>query len=230
LDRSIERKEYMVNILSNINIPNTRISATDGKNEKVREYILPQITNITDYEIACSLSHIKAISYLYELIVNENTINENNYYIVCEDDISLDNLILFNHDLKYIIENAPEFDILMIYKTFYKELGNLYSNWNNEFNKGAEDHIAGTGCYVISTNGIKNIYNFMSYKDEKFTINKTINVADKFIYKDFKTYTYKYNFIANKEESSTIHSEHIDWHVICSDRQLSFIIKDFLIK
>ena len=39
MDKSIQRKIHMEDILKNINIPNTRIQAIDGKNEDVKKYI-----------------------------------------------------------------------------------------------------------------------------------------------------------------------------------------------
>ena len=230
LDRSIERKKNMEKIFLNINIPNTRISGIDGKNEDVKKYILPLKTSITNSEIACTLSHIKSISYLHNLDNTKYLNTQNNYYLVCEDDISLNNLILFNNDLNDIISNCPDFDILLIYKTYRNKLDNLYTDWNIEFKKNANNHIAGTCSYIVSSNGIKNIMNDFYYKDKKFIINRNMDVADKFIYKDFKTFVYKYNFININEVTSTIHSDHLNWHNICSKKQINYIINDNTLK
>ena len=72
--------------------------------------------------------------------------------------------------------------------------------------------------------------NSFSYKDNKFTINRNIDVADKFMYKNFKTFVYKYNFININNVSSTIHSNHLNWHNSCSKKQLKYIINDIILK
>jgi hypothetical protein len=94
----------MTHLLNNLDIPNTRISAIDGS-----IIDLSSITNLeaplTNYEKAVTLSHIKAISYLENI--------DGNYFLVLEDDITLNNISLFNIDIKHIIENAPNFDILL---------------------------------------------------------------------------------------------------------------------
>jgi GR25 family glycosyltransferase involved in LPS biosynthesis len=226
LDRSPDRKDYMEKILYNINIPSTRISAIDGREEPVREFIKPHVTSITDYEIACSLSHVKCINYLYELETTTYNNGENNYYIVCEDDISFNTLNLFNFDLGKIINDYSDFDILLISKIYHKELVSKYTDWNIEFNKGGDNHIAGTAFYIISSEGIKkSIENFM-YKENLFTINKPIEVADKMIYRDLKTYVFKYNYVGTLDNNSTIHSEHVEWHKKCSDIQNMISIKN----
>ena len=44
---------------------------------------------MTKYEFACLLSHIKAITSLKD--------TDGNYFMICEDDISLKNTILFKN-------------------------------------------------------------------------------------------------------------------------------------
>jgi GR25 family glycosyltransferase involved in LPS biosynthesis len=229
LDKSTERKEYMEKLLSNLNILNTRISAIDGGEEPVREYINPHETTITNYEIACSLSHIKSISYLYELETTTYNNGENNYYIVCEDDISLDTLNLFNFDLSKVINDYPDFDILLISKTYHKELKELYTDWNVKFNKGGDNHIASTVCYIISSKGIKKFIDNFIYKENLFTLNKSIEVADIMMYRYLRTYVFKYNFIGTLHNNSTIHNNHINWHKKCSEIQNMITIKNNII-
>jgi GR25 family glycosyltransferase involved in LPS biosynthesis len=225
LERSVNRKDYMENLLSNINVPNMRINAIDGRNENIKNMIKTNFEkeNITNYEIACCLSHIKAINHLNNI--------DGDYFIICEDDILFNNLILFNIDLDAIISNGPNFDILIINKTYYSRIENMYENWNSSFTKGPDYHIAGTGCYIISRNGInKTINNTLFIDDENFIFNsnKNFDVADKYIYKDLETYVYKYNFCGNNDEESTIHSDHIENHIKSSNFQIREIINDLL--
>ncbi len=211
LDRSIERRNKMEQILSNINIPNYRISAIDGK-----ELIVPNYTferKMSNYEIACTLSHIKAIKYLSEL--------SGNYFMICEDDICFNNLAFFTEDLKTIIEKSPEFDILMIHKIYLCKLDKEYTDWNDHINKfGIDFQIGGTACYIISRNGINNILK----KNDNF------DVADMYLYKNIKTFTYKYNFVSVQGLDSEIHNNHLSYQNNCEKNQNKLVINKYLNK
>ena len=225
LERSNDRRLIMENLFKNINIPNTRINAIDGKNEDVKSYVNTDYErNLSDYEIACTLSHIKAINYLKNI--------NGNYFMICEDDISFNNINLFNETLQDIIKNSPPFDILLLSKIYYYELGELYSNWNYhlDFN-GMNYQIAGTGCYIISRSGINKIINNASYNIISNTFNfssKKIDVADMYIYKNLDAYVYKYDFIGIQCVSSLIHDDHVNHQSVCSINQQNLIIKNLL--
>jgi len=224
LDRSNDRKNYMINILNNINIPNTRISAIDGKNEDVKSYInIEYEKELSNFEIGCNLSHIKAINYLNNL--------DGNYFMICEDDISFDNINLFKENLENIITNCPSFDILLLSKIFDMELNDLYTDWNNYFNIN-NIQIAGTGCYVISRSGINNIIKDAYYDSitKVFELNKDkkFDVSDIYIYKNLKTYVYKFDFIGIEGQTSTIHEDHIDWQQWCLINQKRIIINTLI--
>ena len=97
-------------LLSNINVKNIRICGIDGKErQNLKELVnIPfEDENLTNYEVACTLSHVKAISIIEYL--------EGDYFMICEDDISIENLHYFDINLFDIIKNAPYFEILMVY-------------------------------------------------------------------------------------------------------------------
>ena len=216
----------MINILNNINIPNIRISAIDGKNEDVKSYVnIEYERKLSNYEIACCLSHIKAINYLNNL--------EGEYFMICEDDVSFRNINLFNETLKDIIINSPPFDILLLSKIYYIELGDLYSNWNYHIEVNGMDHqIAGAGCYIISRSGINNIIKDAKYNVENnnfnFNINKKFDVSDMYLYKNLKTYVYKYDYVGIQGNDSTIHNDHVNHQNTCLINQQNLIIKNLL--
>jgi GR25 family glycosyltransferase involved in LPS biosynthesis len=160
---------------------------------------------MTSSEIGCSLSHLEAINFLTTL--------DGEYFMVCEDDISFKNLILFNKCLSEIINDAPPFEILQLQKIYYQRLENLYSEWNSQ--------IYGTGCYIITKNGVSKI--------KKYLENKEINlhVADHMIYSLVKTIVYKYNFITTLDNDSDINIHHLDNHKYSSNLQTELIIEDF---
>ena len=208
LDKSTERKNKLENILKNISISNYRISAIDGKTLVKPNYNYER--EMSCYEIACTKSHIKAITFLSEL--------SGDYFMVCEDDICFNNLYFIKNDLETIIKNAPKFDILMIYKTYLKYLEEEYTNWNNHINKNSIFHqISGAGCYIVSREGINNILN----KKDNF------DVADMYLYKNIKTFVYKYNLISNYNISSEIHSEHLNFHNNSDNFQLKIALDNF---
>ena len=227
LDRSIERKKYMENQLKNICIQNTRISAIDGLSEDVKNMINVNTDHLSNYEIACCLSHIKTIYYLSKL--------EGEYFLILEDDTIFDNIYLINDNLEKIIKNAPEFDILNLNKIYFYELDNLYTNWNDITNKDRKendlwgDYIIWSTCsYVISKNGIKKIMDTISYINNKFYLNYgKFHIADYFLYSNTNTYVYKYNYFTNDNKDSLIHPEHLDYQNKSSQFQKNIIVADF---
>lgn len=223
LDRSIERKKHMEELFSNVSVPNLRVSAIDGLNLNMENIKINNFTRkMSNFEIACTLSHIKAINILND--------TEGDYFMICEDDISFNNIYLFNDDLTTIIQKSPNFDILMINKIYhrYTILEYKYLKWSDYYREGI-DYMSGTGCYIISRNGINNICNFCYNKNDTLVINKDIDVADLFIYKYVNTYTYLYNFISTQDDiKSTIHQENMDSHKMSSNIQNNIIYNDIL--
>jgi GR25 family glycosyltransferase involved in LPS biosynthesis len=224
LDRSHKRRDYMINILKDINIPNYRINAIDGKvYEDIKAVYedIPAERELSKSEIACTLSHIKAINYLKNI--------PGEYFMICEDDISFDNIILFEYDLKTIILECPKFDILLLNKTFLNPIDEKYSNWNDYYyNKKMQ--IGSAVCYIISRSGIDKIIENAKYIDDNnFKLNKNHNfdVSDIYIYKNLETYVYKYNYITTLFEESTIHNNHLNYHKDNDNFQLGIILKDF---
>jgi GR25 family glycosyltransferase involved in LPS biosynthesis len=200
LDSSIHRRTNSENILKNIQIPNERISAVDGS-----KLILPTLTferNISTYELACLLSHIKAISSL------KNT--NGDYFLICEDDFILHNTIFFSKDLKQIILNCPTFDILSIQSTFNKELHNEYNKWSDYYTENPLSFIGCTGSYIISKSGINKILASNNFIDDvNYTLVYPVNAADIYLYKYVDTFVYKYNFISSLNNESIFNQKFI---------------------
>jgi len=222
LDRSKKRRIHMEHLLKNIDVPNTRISAVDGLLEKVEDYIENTETHLSDYEIACTLSHIKALSYLNDC--------PGNYFLIVEDDVCVDNLYFLKDSLQNIISEAPTFDIMLLFKTCFTKFNSKYISWNEEYNKGLENHIAGTVAYIIHKEAIPKILEKIKYdfSTSQFIITKPfeIDVADIFLYKYTNTLTYKYNFFATLNEDSEIHKDHLHFHKKTSVNSFQEIIND----
>jgi GR25 family glycosyltransferase involved in LPS biosynthesis len=200
LDNSTHRRTNSENILKNIQIPNERISAVDGS-----KLILPKLIferNISIYELACLLSHIKAINSL------KNT--NGDYFLICEDDFILHNTIFFSKDLKQIIQNCPTFDILSIQSTFNKELYNEYNKWSDYYTENPLSFIGCTGSYIISKQGVDKILANNSFIDDvNYTLVYPVNSADIYLYKYVDTFVYKYNFISSLNNESIFNHKFI---------------------
>jgi GR25 family glycosyltransferase involved in LPS biosynthesis len=224
LNKSKDRYDNMIKLFEDIKISNIRIEAIDGTDDNLINKYKNKFDIINKFEIACLLSHIKAISYIKKY--------DGNYFMICEDDIAFDNLLLFynnlsNITLETIIKNAPVFDILLIYKTYNKKLSDIYTDWNIAYNNNK--HIAGTVAYIINKNSIDKILNLINYDEIKniFNINvNNITPADYFLYKNCKTYVYKYNFINCLNQTSIIHKDHLKHHIEFSDIQKNIILDD----
>lgn len=204
LDRVTHRRQHMENIFSSIQCNNTRISAVDGSKMDLSN-ISMNTGSMTNTEIACLLSHLNALNIL------RNTPGE--YFMVCEDDISLINCQLMDITTRDIIFNAPEFDVLLLYKSSIDMFTEQYTPWNND--------IWGAVAYIITRKGICKLLD-MDYT----TI--TLDVSDKFIYKHLNTWVYKYNYIATLDEDSSIHPGHLDFHRHAAIVQNDFIRENFL--
>lgn len=209
LDSSVERRNNMLNILSNFNVLNIRISAFDGNfNHHIKtDYFLCENENYPNYsnkEYAILKSHLNAI----ETYLNFNIDNlKYKTALIFEDDISLDFINYWNIDTKTIVENAPkDWDIIMLgYFSLNINRKELYSKWNNEWSGLS---------YLINYDNIKKIKNLK--KDEKWICKKDdLMVSDNYIFSKVNTYVYKYPlFTFPNENNSTFHDDHLQYHKI----------------
>jgi len=217
LDSSIQRKTNSENILKNIHIPNERISAVDGS-----KLILPNLTyerNISAYELACLLSHIKAISTLKNI--------DGNYFLICEDDFILHNTIFFSKNLKDIIQNSPSFDILSIQSTYNKDLLNEYNKWSYHYTENPLSFIGCTGSYIISKKGVDKILTNNSFIDDNnYILNYPINTADIYLYKYVDTFVYKYNFLSSFNSESIFNQKFVKQYQKLNLKQINKIINN----
>ena len=201
LDRSVDRKKRMEKILKNFNIKNKRIKASDGKLESYEDiygnFICNNFVN-TKLEYACLLSHLNTIK---EFANSNNQIS-----LILEDDISLDFSIYWDKYISKIIDDAPkDWNIIMIGYTYNKQLINLYTDNTDNINDKKIDQIWSTLSYIINKKGAHKLINKI-LENNKYNISSLKNhVADFFLYKTLKTYTYKYPYFTyNNNIISTI--------------------------
>jgi GR25 family glycosyltransferase involved in LPS biosynthesis len=220
LNRSTDRKKYMEEHLKKYNIIDyKRISGVDGK--KIYNMKEGEIDGIkfknnynigSNYELACTLSHLKAIKYAYE-----NNLSE---VLIVEDDISLDLSEYWHDTLKNIVnKDAPkDWEILQLYIS-----PNCIDKNEKKFIKRTNDECYGMVAYIINKKGMKQVLD-KSLKENDFILGKFINNSifpsrinsDYYIYKIIKN-TYIYGFptiIPNNEYlDSTIHPENTKNHI-----------------
>ena len=111
---------------------------------------------------------------------------------------------------------ATPFEVLYISKICYEKLNQTYTRWN--------DKIYGTAFYIITKEAINKITSMAQFNGTSFNILNPLNVADRYIYSNLKTYVYQYNFIGTLDESPTIHPEHLPLHAKSSIIQLETIM------
>lgn len=205
LDKSFNRRLNIINQFTKFNITNhKRISAINGdKLHTFDDFIIPK-TVYTNYEVACTLSHINSI-----LTALSNRLER---VIIMEDDICLSTINKWNHTLDDIINQAPkDWEILQLITTHAIEIKNLI-NINKPFVKWKHEYYSAV-CYIINKKGMNKIKNNL-YKNNKIVLPSNISLrADDLIYLTCNTYTYtKPLFLYNITENSTIHTSHHSMH------------------
>ena len=174
-------------------------------------HIVPELRDMcgdaTDLELACSLSHLKAIKTAYVSGV-ENA-------LIIEDDV----IIYRIPDMEKLIHTAPKnWEILQLltldYRTYYKK-----HVWVRHTDKQYT-----AAVYLINRQGMKKVLD--RYINEDGTYNqmnldqvKTLNcAADYLIYKGVNAYTCTDLFFGVQTQESTLHTIHLLDQKYCMER------------
>lgn len=212
LDRSFDRRSQMETMFEDNafnGIPNKRISAYDGKKDHKLVFSklnIPSPKIQTNIEYACLLSHLETIRTFHE--------SENKVALIFEDDVTLEFKKNWKKTVKQIMENAPyDWDIILL-SYIYKDKSNKFYDWDTttyEYDD-ATNYYSGLS-YLINKKGSSKI--MKTYQNGVYTLDKeTIHVADSHIYQLTNSYAYKYPmFIYKTVNNSTIHADHIPYHV-----------------
>jgi GR25 family glycosyltransferase involved in LPS biosynthesis len=211
MDKNLDRKIYMEDQLKNIDVNFHRIKGLNGhniENGKIDGVNFKNNFNLSNSNMGCTLSHLKAVKTAYDYNLD--------IAIICEDDVNFITCSL-NPDIKYIISNAPkDWEIIQL-------ITNPYTQKNNNTDKYVKRHLQSyysTACYIINKAGMKKIIDY-SYidKDQTFVLNKTkltpSGAADNYIYDIVNTYSYFPNVFSvnNTKLDSTIHTSHSASHI-----------------
>ena len=216
LDRSVERRQYMEDVLKNINVKNQRITAVDGKNMSIQDfnkYFIFTPQKYTNYEYACLLSHLNAVL--------EFSKSNNNYALILEDDITLDFSEYWNKKISEIIFNAPkDWDILMMGHNTYYNLTEEYTEFNDNIG------LWGAFAYIINKKAAINFINKI-YVNNKFElVDNFKHLSDHYIYEANKTYMYKYPYFSILTNSSTIHNQNLKGHKLTQYKAIKVWLKE----
>ena len=115
LDHRKDKRAHMDRLVSEYKIKATRIPAIDGR-QSVAEYVTSIPPHVKSTEIACTLSHLKAIrTWLTE--------SDSDVAMICEDDFCLDTVMHWNFDWKTVMARLPYYwDIVQCCVTFHPQI------------------------------------------------------------------------------------------------------------
>jgi len=199
LENDIHRREYMEDQFKYWQIQNhTRISGFDGRVDDVCEHLSGRAPdNMSQNEIGCCISHLKAIKHFYE-----NTDDE--YALIFEDDIVLDIAKFWSFTWKDFVSKLPhDWDCVQLTTIC---TGNIHVQLHHYF---INDFSA--AAYLITRHhAAKIIKNHI--RDEKFKLDNGVKpraVSEDTIFGSGKTYSIPL-FLYRLDLGSAIHPEHID--------------------
>ncbi len=200
LDRSPDRKILMENQLKDYNIENhQRIEGIDGKNLEFSEYS-EKCTDITVFELACTLSHLKAIETAHT--------NGDEYALIFEDDCSFEYVKYQKHTIDELIgkmnKEHNKWNILQLCTSGRIDQNERMRDNPNLIEKRNKNC---TTAYLISREGMQNLL----HCSNKFT------PADNYLYANYYRKTFfltkpyfSYHF-SNMIQSS-IHNQNTEYN------------------
>lgn len=167
LDKDKERREKILKIF----MP-THIYAHNGENIDINFLkeigVLDKNSTLTRGEIGCYLSH----KHMLEIINN----SDSDYAIIFEDDAYIKNEEEFNDNIKYIIDNANNFDwdLIFLDSNYFKldEKNEIFKTQQFEFQKITYLH--GTQCILVNN---KNKINLTEKIKKLFPITIPIDIT-----------------------------------------------------
>lgn len=222
LKRSPDRNIYMKSQLKKYNLFGKRIDAIDGNeinmhdgNFKLNDNMFIDYTNkynnCSIYELACTLSHLKAIHTAY--------IDNNDYALILEDDASFALLPFWNFTLSDIMKNAPsDWTIISLFGFECTDPKDIYVSFTD---KKCYSCVA----YIINKKGMLNVLRDIINSQLIILDPKLMDLNSKYIVADVLLYYRSkgtYNYVENptiypynntKMMDSTIHTDHTKYQV-----------------
>lgn len=207
LERSSDRRDYMNHLLRDdvfSGIPAIRVNAIDGKSTPhmfLNHYKIERQSRCSDVEYACLLSHLETI----------REFSNTNYEValILEDDVTLDFQKYWSKTVREVMDTAPR-DWEIIQLCYMTEKKNIPS----------EDYVTTYGtyfsaaAYIVKRPAAKRLISEL-YDGRRYRLdNVSRHVADEYIYKKLRTYTYRYPFFIYKANNTTtlMHNNSLAFH------------------
>ena len=206
LNRATSRKTIMECQYKNL----TRIEAVDGNTLADNDYL-------SKYEIACVLSHVKAIQTAYD-----NGLDE---VLILEDDIYIDYFDKWSKTLESIIASAPlDMECIQFHCINPLNVSRMIKV-NRDFIRWNVTN-SSAGCYYLNRKGMSRI---LSLDIEKSLLNTVFmedtnknkiykkegwpHVSDILLYNYINSYTYTNPLFNHQVTESFIHPSHLSFHI-----------------
>ena len=199
LDGQPERDAAMQSMCKYWELNPTRISAFDGRNDKLQHIIEGNYPDdITSGEVGCVTSHLKAIKHWYET-------TDTPYAIFAEDDVSFDTARFWKFSWDDFVKKLPyDWDVVQLAiinpGVVY---ASMHARWVNDFS---------TACYMITRHHAKKLIEHHCVGD-KFRLDQGVKprpVADDLIYNCGRTYAIPL-FHYKIELGSSIHPDPVSY-------------------
>lgn len=199
LEADTHRREYMESQFEYWGIENhVRIEGYDGRSDDVSSYLKGRMPdNMSQNEVGCVLSHLKAIRYFYEE-------TEDKYALILEDDISFDTVKAWSFTWRNFFSLLPyDWDCVQMTTICTGNIHvKLHQRFINDFSAAA---------YLITRHHAKKILKH-HIRDGKYKLDNGVKpraVSEDLIFESGKSYCIPL-FLYNLDMGSAIHPEHID--------------------
>lgn len=244
MDKCVDRRRFMESQFFEHSIENYRISAETPETIKSNDYTIirnaESISTTTPEEIACILSHLKAIQQGYDEGGDDGDGGDegesDSYFCVLEDDVAFIN-IDFRKIVKYIADaenkNKEKVEILQLYTSSHPVVIQLYNECflkNGNGGDGGDDgnvivkrteSYPGAVYYLVSRKAARKILDayVVSKHTHKYDLSySSWTAADNIIYAPVKSYVITYPVaITDIAFGSTLHPEHLPNHENCNN-------------
>jgi len=204
---------YRVNAIDYTQISNLYIGNTND--DIIKQYVnkCQQFTNRPDViegrtrqgEVACALSHFKAIIEAYN--------NNENYAIIMEDDVMLDKFSISNFNLKKLVDTIqiPWYLIQLQCINIITLKRIMYGEYDLDHDLPPDlcrchdiNNRSSAGVYLISRDGMKYIIDhFYNLEENKITLDGPMCASDHILYSIPYTYLCKVPLFYNNDEMFT---------------------------
>jgi GR25 family glycosyltransferase involved in LPS biosynthesis len=232
MERSLDRRKFMESQFFKYGIENYRISAETPETIKAHDYTIIRNADSMDCttpeEIACILSHLKAIQQGYDDLVVGDGCDSDSYFCVLEDDITLLN-IDFGKILNYINKKKEaDVEVLQLYTSSHPVVIQLYNecflkdggsgDGSNVIVKRTESY-PGAVYYLVSRKAARKILDAYVVSKNKYDLSySSWTAADNIIYAPVSSYVITYPVaITDIAFGSTLHPEHLPNHENCNN-------------